>query len=213
MGDQLKNRVLALVAAVVPSLGSAAVVTPVSFTGPGQGECGTYCYSDSLLPNWTELLDGVVALTSYNSALTSSLAPWVGYQGQTILNWTFTFDQHYVFDRVEVVFDNANGGVSAPSLVSVVSNAGTTSAVGRADGMATFAGGPQVVTVDLNNVYDDSLAMSVDPYMSESWMWTFLSEITFYTNDEPLPAVPVPASLPMLAGAGLALAALRRRRA
>lgn len=208
-------RKLALLTAAAVVLGAsgavAAEIIPVSYSSsPG---------ADGLYPDGSgvELIDGVVADRHFH-VNTTPYAAWQNVN-PTI---TFSFDGLKTFGRLVVWVDDFDGtaGVYAPASISAVIDGQSYSSftIGApldagydyaANGYGDRApGGGTPFILNLAGAQGSSVVLNV----VRDGQWTFLSEVDFYER-ETTGAVPEPQAWALLiAGFGLAGAALRRRR-
>ncbi len=191
------------------STASAATLTVDSYDTPG-GNSGSYTYYDdgygqttsggTLTGGTGDLTDGVIATDNWN------VQPglYVGWFNiDPVL--TFHFDDPVEIFEVTFYFDDSNGtgGVTPPmGLSGSTPPQSFTSAV--PDGAS---GAPFAHTVSLSGGLTDYFTVTIEARSS----WIMLSEVVF--DGVAAPAVPVPASLPLLLGAFGGFAALRRRKA
>ena len=210
-------KVLAAAVAVIGATGmaSAATVSPTSYDMPN-GNTGSYNYWDdaytgsgdntvngaALSGGLGDLTDGIIATRNWNF-VEGPRGPHGPYVGWVHVNpvITFNFDAVQSFNSMTFHFDDADGygGVSQPGSVTVN---GVNAVVPTNAGPDPFS-----FTFDLSGVTTDTLSATI--FRSNAWV--FLSEVTF---DAEMSAVPVPASLPLLAVGlgGLGLMARRKRR-
>jgi len=223
------NLRIALPAALVLA-GSLALAAPVAAApltvtsydmpnGDGQASGGSYNYWDkaysgagatttdgaALTGGKGDLTDGVVAADFwYNTENGAGTGPYVGWYDPATHDpvVTFNFAGSTTINSIGIHIDNSHvGGVYAPGaiLVDGVSQAFTAPAVGTIGWInltgLNFTGASHTIEFDQGPAFTG---------------WTFVSEVTF---DGKPGGVPEPATWTMMiAGFGLAGAALRRRR-
>lgn len=210
----MKPLTLATVLSTLALPGFAATVVPESYSMQN-GETGSYQYWDqsyngsgnpggslSALSGGTgDLTDGIIATQNWNVAEEPvGNGPYVGWVNINPVI-SFLFDAAYTFNSITFHFDDSNGtgGVRPPSSVSVN---GLNGAVTDPSGGAPFA-----YTLDLTGLAPtDTLTATI---FRTPGSWVFLSEVTF---DAQISAVPLPAGLPLLAGALFGLGMMRRKR-
>ena len=210
----MKNCILTAAFALVAAPSFAATVVPESYSMLN-GQTGSYQYWDqsyngtgnnsvglSQLSGGTgDLTDGIIATQNWNVV---EAPPGNGpYVGWSTINpvITFFFDAVYNFNSITFHFDDSNGagGVRPPSSVQVNGETGVVT--------DPSSGAPFSYTLDLTSIAPtDTLEATI---FRNGSSWVFLSEVTF---DASVSAVPVPASLPLLAGALFGLGVMRRRR-
>lgn len=214
-------KVLAPLAVIAGGAAHAAPVTPLSYDMINGGT-GSYTYWDStyngsgstttnyssLSGGTGELTDGYIETRNWNHPAVEPPAGDGPYVGWVNLNPTivFHFDQAYAFDAVTFYFDASGaGGVTPPaSVYDTIGNVNYTIPASAYPTNAPFAfaiSGLSTTDVQGENV----LSLQV----IRGGSWTFLSEVSF---DAPTPAVPLPATGLLLAGAFGGMAAWRRRR-
>lgn len=210
----MKPFVLAAMLCAIALPGLAATVVPETYSMQN-GETGSFQYWDqsysgsgnpsgslSLLSGGTgDLTDGIIATGNWNvDEAPAGNGPYVGWVSINPVI-SFFFDAVYTFNSITFHFDDANGigGVRPPSSVSVN---GLNGAVTDPSSGAPFA-----FTLDLSGLAPtDTLAATI---FRAPGSWLFLSEVTF---DAQVSAVPLPAGLPLLAGALFGLGMMRRKR-
>lgn len=210
----MKHFILAATLSMIALPGLAATVVPESYAMLN-GQTGSYEYWDqsysgsgnpsaSLSPlsgGTGDLTDGIIATQSWNvTEVPVGNGPYVGWLSINPAI-SFIFDTVYSFNSITFHFDDSNGAGGVQPPTSVVVN-GVSSPVPNPTGGAPFA-----FTLDLSSVSPtDTLAATI---FRSPGNWVFLSEVTF---DAQVSAVPVPASLPLLAGALFGLGMMRRKR-
>jgi hypothetical protein len=208
----LRSLILAATVFAGTGFAHATPVTPVTYEMLN-GTTGSYQYWDesysgsgnplvSLSPlsgGTGDLTDGYIETRNWNAPGVESAAgpgPYVGWENfsPTI---AFQFDQVYAFTGITFHFDTSNaGGVSRPLSVGVT-------------GVGVF-GVPNETVDPAPYAFTIPLAVSTDFLTVEIQRrssWFMLSEVTFEAD---MPAVPLPATGLLLAGA-LGAMALRRR--
>ncbi|GAA6188854.1 VPLPA-CTERM sorting domain-containing protein [Litorivita sp. NS0012-18] len=192
----------------IGSTASAATLTVDSYDTPG-GNSGTFTYYDdgygqtssggTLTGGTGDLTDGVIATDNWGN----TPSPYVGW-----LNVSPTLTFHFagpveVFEAT-VYYDDSNGWGGVYPLNYITASTATESfgtALSDPSG-----GGPLSHTISFSGGLTDYVTLTLSGFGP----WIMVSEVTF---DGAAPAVPVPASLPLLLGAFGGFAALRRRKA
>ncbi|MBL8773219.1 MAG: PEP-CTERM sorting domain-containing protein [Phenylobacterium sp.] len=224
----------AIVAGAVAALGlstavSAATLNPTGYTFDAATDCGSFCYHDAgvftgagspqPVTPFGELTDGVLG---YAGWAVDGAAPWVGWT-DSVVNIDFSFGGPFNFTRVDV-------GTTQDNLLDVVlPNLRVFSSNNGVDWLERWS----LVTPpsDANNNPDLSTAPHVFLTLSGASFdaqyvrlevrnqgggygpWSFIDEVDF-TGGGVVGGVPEPSAWAlMIAGFGLAGAALRRRTA
>jgi hypothetical protein len=218
----LKTRMLGALAALAMA-GPAAAATQIAVTsydtpnGDGQAHSGSFNYWDkfytgagatttdgaALTGGVGDLTDGVVASDFwFNVENNAGEGPYVGWRGDVGVHnplITFNFAGNPFIDSIAIHMDNSLvGGVGAPSqiLVDGVSRAYVAPAPGA------------IGTVTLANLGLTGGSHTVQFIQDPTFVWTFVSEVSFFGQ-----AVPEPGAWAlMILGFGAAGARLRRRR-
>jgi hypothetical protein len=153
-----------------------------------------------------DLTDGVVASDFwFNTENAAGTGPYVGWRGDIgVVNplITFNFGGGLLIDTIAIHLDNSHvGGVGSPTQILV-------------DGVSQAFAGPAVGsfgTVTLSGLNLTGTSHTIQFIQDPIFVWTFVSEVSFFGERDG--AIPEPGTWAlMIAGFGLAGAALRRRR-
>jgi hypothetical protein len=173
----------------------------LNYTGAG----ATNVDGAALTGGLGDLTDGVVAGDVwFNTENAAGSGPYVGWRGDfgvsnPLIN--FSFGGNPLIDTITIHLDNSRtGGVGTPTQILV-------------DGIAQAFAGPAngtIGTVTLGGLNLTGGSHTIQFVQDPTFVWTFVSEISFFGERA---VVPEPGTWAlMIAGFGLAGAALRRRR-